>query len=310
MRLSAALSTLLLSSSLVHAQVANNDVDFSTVSIYGDLKRCLKAVFVLDYGINGGPVQRKIGCETNDCLCRADTLEQAVVTAGSMAQSQCSNSNDKLSATSILTAYCSDHGFTDVIAVPTGNNAGAAAVTVFATTTVAMVTQTVTVSAASSGLLSPLLLGRGVLFGAATSTSSNSPSPSPSPTPSSTPSASPIVSTVSNSVITTLWQTVTTGPSQTQSSSPQQSSPSDEAPKKSIVGPVVGGVVGGIVVIVGVVFLTIFFMRRSRQRGQYMATEDTTPYSQGFVGGIEDKLVGGTQYSMANPPTGRARLDL
>ncbi|KAF3921143.1 hypothetical protein ABW21_db0201271 [Orbilia brochopaga] len=164
MRLSAAISTLLLSSSLVAAQ---STIDFSNIPIFPDLKRCLKAVFVLDYAISGYTIQKKIGCDTNECLCRPDTLEQAVTTAGSLAQTQCSNTNDKTSATSILTAYCSSLGFTNAVAVPT-DNAGAAAVTIFATTTVAMVTQTVTVSAASSELLSPLLFGRGVVFGAAT----------------------------------------------------------------------------------------------------------------------------------------------
>ncbi|KAF3924362.1 hypothetical protein AA313_de0201883 [Arthrobotrys entomopaga] len=147
MRFTSAVSTLLLSVSLVSAQT--NTINFSTAPVFNDLKKCLKAVFAYDYSINDGPVYKVIGCVTNDCICRADTLQQAITSAGSMALSQCSNTNDKLSATSILSAYCSDNGFTEGNAVATPTDNSGAPVTVFATTTVGVVTATVTVSSAS-----------------------------------------------------------------------------------------------------------------------------------------------------------------
>ncbi|KAK6352418.1 hypothetical protein TWF730_009245 [Orbilia blumenaviensis] len=120
MRPSAVLSALALSSSLVAAQNGQNTINFSTIEVFSDLKRCLKGVFSVDYGINGGrPVQKEIGCETNDCICRADTLQDAISTAGLLAQSACSNSIDRLTATSILQQYCIDKGITAGVPTPT-----------------------------------------------------------------------------------------------------------------------------------------------------------------------------------------------
>ncbi|KAF3938999.1 hypothetical protein ABW19_dt0205013 [Dactylella cylindrospora] len=283
MRLSSAISTILLSAALVGSQaVPNNDINFSTVSIYGDLKRCLKAVFVLDYGVNDGTVQRKIGCETNECLCRPDTLEQAITTAGSMALSQCSNSNDKLSATSILTEYCSEKGLGGAVATPT-DDAGAA-VTVFATTTVAMITatETVTVSSASK-------------YSGSTATSART-----SQTPKVVVETTNIVATISGSP-TTIFSTVTSTTTPTQGSSGSQG-PNDGESKQNLAGPIAGGVVGGIAVIAGAILL-VFFLRRRKPSHQYAAAEQGLPpqYDQVHMsnpyGGMDrgSKVVGGIQ---------------
>ncbi|KAF3242783.1 hypothetical protein TWF192_008500 [Orbilia oligospora] len=164
MRPSAVLSAFALSTSLVAAQNKQNTINFSTIEIFNDLKKCLKAVFIYDYAINNGPVQKQIGCETNDCICRADTLQDAISTAGLLAQSACSNSGDRLTATSILSQYCIDKGITAGAPAPT-NNAGAP-VTVFATTTVALTTVTATVTVSSASELYPIVGVRNSLLGA------------------------------------------------------------------------------------------------------------------------------------------------
>ncbi|KAF3102590.1 hypothetical protein TWF569_011960 [Orbilia oligospora] len=153
MRPSAVLSALALSTSLVAAQNKQNTINFSTIEIFNDLKRCLKAVFIYDYGINNGPVQKQIGCETNDCICRADTLQDAISTAGLLAQSACSNSGDRLTATSILSQYCIDKGITAGAPAPT-NNAGSTPVSAPSTPT--PVTETRDVVSTISGSLTTI----------------------------------------------------------------------------------------------------------------------------------------------------------
>lgn len=163
MRLST-VSFVFLVSSLVSAQVKDETIDFGDFKPYADLKRCLKAVFTVDYPINDGKhVPVELGCTTNACLCRPDTLAEAIELGGSKAAEFCSNTNDQKSATSIFTAYCSEHGYTAVPALPTETPSGAT-VTVYADTTtaaLATVTQTMTVSGASSFSLRPTLLGLG-----------------------------------------------------------------------------------------------------------------------------------------------------
>ncbi|KAK6531717.1 hypothetical protein TWF694_002893 [Orbilia ellipsospora] len=153
MRFVSAVSTLFISASLVSAQT--NTINFSTVPVFNDLKKCLKAVFAYDYSVNDGPVYKVIGCTTNDCICRADTLQQAITSAGSMALSQCSNTNDKLSATSILSAYCTDNGFTEgnAVATPTDNSASSSAPSTSAGTgsSATPVTQTTSIVSTISG---------------------------------------------------------------------------------------------------------------------------------------------------------------
>ncbi|KAK6523683.1 hypothetical protein TWF281_001658 [Arthrobotrys megalospora] len=129
MRPSAFLSVAVLSASLVAAQNNQNTINFSTVEIFKDLKKCLKGVFVFDYEVNRGrPIQKEVGCDTNECICRADTLQEAISTAGLLAQSACSNSIDRLTATSILSQYCIDKGITAGLPAPSGN-AGSGSVT-------------------------------------------------------------------------------------------------------------------------------------------------------------------------------------
>ncbi|KAK6513893.1 hypothetical protein TWF506_008324 [Arthrobotrys conoides] len=155
MRPSAVLSALALSTSLVAAQNNQNTINFSTIEIFNDLKKCLKAVFIYDYGINNGPVQKQIGCETNDCICRADTLQDAISTAGLMAQSACSNSGDRLTATSILSQYCIEKGITAGAPAPT-NNAGSSRTPVSAPSTPTPITETTNVVSTVSGSLTTI----------------------------------------------------------------------------------------------------------------------------------------------------------
>ncbi|EPS45937.1 hypothetical protein H072_91 [Dactylellina haptotyla CBS 200.50] len=299
MRFSSVLPTLLLSASLASAQQTNT-IDFTTIGVYPDLKKCLKAVFYLDYSINSGPVQKKIGCDTNECICRADTLEQAVTTAGSMALSACSNTNDKISATSILTQYCVDHGFTAGNAVATPSSGAGAAVTVFATTTVGLVTQTQTVTVSSASELHSIGWRNNLL--ASSSRASTTPAGSgTSPTPVVQTQTTNIVSTISGSATTIMTTVTSTSPPQTET-----------VIKKNMTGPIAGGVVGGVAVI-GLVGAAAFWFMRKKQSPSYSAAErgdppnppkyeqayPTTPYAGGMDMG--DREVGGIQMYSDKP---------
>ncbi|KAK6339646.1 hypothetical protein TWF718_009041 [Orbilia javanica] len=155
MRPSAFLSALAISTSLVAAQSNKNTINFSTIEVFNDLKRCLKAVFIYDYGINNGPVQKQIGCDTNDCICRADTLQDAISTAGLLAQAACSNSADISTATSILSQYCIDKGITAGAPAPT-NNAGSSVTPASAPSTPTPVTETKNLVSTVSGSLTTI----------------------------------------------------------------------------------------------------------------------------------------------------------
>ncbi|KAF3143765.1 hypothetical protein TWF703_010171 [Orbilia oligospora] len=291
MRPSAVLSALALSTSLVAAQNKQNTINFSTIEIFNDLKRCLKAVFIYDYGINNGPVQKQIGCETNDCICRADTLQDAISTAGLLAQSACSNSGDRLTATSILSQYCIDKGITAGAPAPT-NNAGAP-VTVFATTTVALTTVTATVTVSSASELYPIVGVR----------NRSTPVSAPS-TPTPVTETRDVVSTISGS-LTTIYSTITTIPGQT--SIPQSSNNGSSG--NSNIGAIAGGVVGGLVVLGAILGFFIWFMRRKRNNS-YSATEQGAPPS--YEKDLQLNQLGGmdmdTQY-VASGPANRTEAD-
>ena len=120
-------------------QAINPDlVEFSTIAIWQDLKSCLQSCF------GGYGIHYQFGCKTNACLCRPDTLGAAVPKINSMAFQTCSAIQDQQSATSILTAYCSEKGYTSIIEptilAPTGSCSG---FTIAATTS--YITQYVTV---------------------------------------------------------------------------------------------------------------------------------------------------------------------
>src|SRR5437016_2515115 len=103
MRLSA-LPVFWLAISYAQAQAINPDlVVWSTISQWGDLRACLQFCFtggVFDSSIHGA-----VGCTTNACLCRADTLGNAEVILASEALSRCSDFQDQCTATSILLSY-------------------------------------------------------------------------------------------------------------------------------------------------------------------------------------------------------------
>ncbi|KAF3922901.1 hypothetical protein ABW20_dc0100397 [Dactylellina cionopaga] len=292
MRFSTALTTLLVSASLASAQ--STTIDFSTIGVWPDLKKCLQAVFKVDYLLfPNGPVQKVIGCGTDECLCRDDTLQQAASSAASIASSLCTNSNDKTSASSIISQYCTDKGFVGNPAANPTNNAGAP-VTVFATTTVAQVTviQTVTVSSASE---------------LPSSSSVSVPSRTTTPPPASTPAEAPVTQTVGSVTTisgspTTIFATVTSNPTQTNSSQT-----SNETPKKSSAGPIAGGVVGGIVVIAAIIGIVFWLRRKNNSPSAHTSAEQGMPPSYhknatADMGGMEDgRVVGGIQMQNDKP---------
>ena len=111
---------LSLWSCLVHSQVIDPDtIVFTTIAIWPDLRSCLQCCFQCN-----GAVQYYVGCTTNACLCRPDTLGQAVAFIGPLALSECSDFQDSSSAISILTAYCAAKGYTSIISPTTLQSTG------------------------------------------------------------------------------------------------------------------------------------------------------------------------------------------
>lgn len=102
------LAILLLSPS--NAQAVKPDIiNFSTIGNWADLKTCLQKCFG-SYGI-----QYTMECKTNACLCRPDTLGDAIEKVYLQAFSSCSAIQDQMLATSILINYCSVQGSTSII---------------------------------------------------------------------------------------------------------------------------------------------------------------------------------------------------
>lgn len=155
--LSAALLCTFLHLQPVSSQAVDPDkVDFTTISIWINLRQCLQGVFS---ACCARDIAGQMGCQTNTCLCRASTLGGAVPLAGDMAMAACSNLDDKSSATSILTAYCASKGYTNVVAPTILSTQGASTVTItVAMGTVTAAGTTVYVSAASVRPVPPLSL--------------------------------------------------------------------------------------------------------------------------------------------------------
>lgn len=142
---------------LAAAQAIDPDtIVFTTMSLWKDLRVCLQKCF--DGFGNGyaGNVADDVGCSTNSCLCRADTLGEAIIDVQSRASVSCSDIQDETSATSILIAYCSGKGYTSIVQPTILQTTGASTVTVTtpATTVTAYYYETI-VKSGSSAVLPP-----------------------------------------------------------------------------------------------------------------------------------------------------------
>ena len=133
------------------AQAVNPDlVNFKTISIWNDLKDCLKYDIFGDDGGYAG-IWVKMGCQTNACFCRADTLGAAINSVSIAAFSDCSDFQDQSTAISVLTAYCADKGYTSIITPTILQSTGACTITTnLAATTTQYVTAYVTVYVSNS----------------------------------------------------------------------------------------------------------------------------------------------------------------
>lgn len=88
-----------------YAQVVNPDlINFSTISIWPDLKPCVQACFET--------IGDDVGCSSNACLCRPDVIPIVAEQLFVDAFLSCSAERDQSSATSIFTAYCAAKGYT------------------------------------------------------------------------------------------------------------------------------------------------------------------------------------------------------
>jgi len=136
---------------LAVAQAVDPDaIDFSVVSGWKDLRGCVQCWLQTCWD----NIAEREQCKTNACLCRGSTLGEAIPKLSQGVMSYCSNIDDASTAVSVLTAYCSAKGYTQVVAPTTLQPTGAFTVTV-TETTAATVTVTQRVSAGSPPLAPP-----------------------------------------------------------------------------------------------------------------------------------------------------------
>ena len=98
---------------------ATESVDFTTITAWPALPGCLKQQLQL---YEGG-VAAWIGCNDNHCLCH-ELFAEAENDLASDALQECSYVSDMNSATSILSEYCQQKGYTSLIGATSINTAG------------------------------------------------------------------------------------------------------------------------------------------------------------------------------------------
>jgi len=98
--------------SVAASQAVDPDkVNFSTMSEWKDLRECVKCE-LQDCLYN---IAWHQGCATNACICRGSTLGEGIQKLGDNVLKRCSNLDDTSTAVSVLTAYCSSKGYTEVV---------------------------------------------------------------------------------------------------------------------------------------------------------------------------------------------------
>jgi hypothetical protein len=124
----------LLFSTLSRVQVIDSNIDFTQTSIWKGLKTCVQDCFISpkEQETSRLDVQDQLGCTTDSCLCRADTLGQGLKIVSSIALAYCSDYQDVTAAESVLLAYCASAGFT-IITAPVNAAPGQSTVTITVT---------------------------------------------------------------------------------------------------------------------------------------------------------------------------------
>ena len=101
-------SILLVLLTSAHLSLQDSQYNPGSFSDWNGLRSC--AQFCLEDQYDN------LGCTLNDCYCRADIIPQVVSLVSACVSSQCSDTNDIVSATSFFEAYCSSA--TNTAAVP------------------------------------------------------------------------------------------------------------------------------------------------------------------------------------------------
>lgn len=149
--------------------VPDDSIVFTTQAGWNDMRACAKCPLQFNAGFCniGYLIVNIVGCETNACLCRASTLGEAIDVYSDEALELCSNYDDQRTATSFLSQYCADKGYTSI----DYGNSNVASKTTGAYTTTATVTMysfaTVTLSSSGSRMIpapfeGPVVLGLNV----------------------------------------------------------------------------------------------------------------------------------------------------
>ncbi|KAE9369171.1 hypothetical protein N431DRAFT_560073 [Stipitochalara longipes BDJ] len=258
-----------------NAQAVDPDiVNFKTIAIWDDLKACLTNNI---FGGYYSGIWVTMGCQTNACFCRADTLGAAVNSVSVAAFSDCSDFQDQSTAVSVLTAYCAAKGYTSIITPTILQSTGACTITAgLAATKTQYVTAYVTVYASNSVRAAQLSRGMEVDSSLAVE-AVNSPGDSQQSTtqakaaPSSTSTLQPASSTsfTTNSIqrdpslttsLSLAASTVRTSSGTTTSSSnpptpgPSSPSPAGQALSKPELIGIVVGIASLFVAVIGVYF--------------------------------------------------------
>lgn len=102
-------------------------INFYATPFYNSLRTCLKELFAPNMGFSPSIAGDNVGCTTNECLCRPDNIGVNIPLVSSQAVKSCSRTQDGAVATSVLTEYCAELGYTSIEGLnPTGADDGGA----------------------------------------------------------------------------------------------------------------------------------------------------------------------------------------
>ena len=122
-----------------------NAIDFSTVPEWDNFADCVRVCLNCEgWGCAHTSVKANSGCKTNECLCSPSHLFTALKFAYSCGVELCKDYSDAKIANDTVMAYCSDRGYSKVLAPVTAGEPSASACAAFTVTVTAFITSEVT----------------------------------------------------------------------------------------------------------------------------------------------------------------------
>ena len=129
-----------------------NTIDFSTAPGWENFAECVRTCLNCEgWGCSRHSAKTISGCKTNECLCSPSHLFTALKTAYSCGVELCKDYSDAKIANDTVMAYCSERGYTKVMAPVTAGEPSASACATFTVTVTALLTSEVTDAVKRSG---------------------------------------------------------------------------------------------------------------------------------------------------------------